>query len=199
MDPADAARDLLRHVDPHRIEDSLFETIKLNRELTDDLLQTVDVPLKVATDSKGNKYIQCDYNRDADSYRSPFTNEYKPAVKGGNFPPAKLREIEVLANRGFQSYLHQYFDQGVISCYAWEVDDESWGLGVFVSKAVERQVTGVQGSISCSDVCQVSAVGGNKFEYTLVSSAIVTVEWLTASGAPVNPFECGLNCSQFWT
>jgi capping protein beta len=176
-DPADAARDLLRHVDPHRIEDALFETIKLNRDITDDLLSTVDVPLKVGTDSKGNQYILCDYNRDADSYRSPFTNEYKPSVKSGNTPPKHLREIEILANKGFQSYLHQYFDTGVISCYAWEVDDNSWGLGVFIAKTVEPRETGLQGSIWCSDVCQVTKIKGTQFSYNLVSSAIVTVQW----------------------
>jgi hypothetical protein len=51
----DAASDLLRHVDPHRIEDRLFEAVKLNPELTDELLSTVDFRLKVETDSKGNK------------------------------------------------------------------------------------------------------------------------------------------------
>ena len=37
--------------------------------MTDDLLNTVDQPLQLAKDSKGNAYLLCDYNRDGDSYR----------------------------------------------------------------------------------------------------------------------------------
>jgi capping protein beta len=144
--------------------------------MTDELLSTVDIPLKIGTDSKGNAYIHCDYNRDADSYRSPLTNEYKPPVKGGAVPPPHLRSLELIATRGFQSYLHHYFDNGVVSCYAWEADDDSWALGVFIAKTVDPR-EGVQGQICCSDVCQVTKVGATKFEYSLVSSAIVTVQW----------------------
>lgn len=38
-------------------------------DLTDDLLNTVDQPLQLAKDAKGNAYLLCDYNRDGDSYR----------------------------------------------------------------------------------------------------------------------------------
>ena len=44
--------------------------INLMPELTDDLLQRIDQPLKVAVDpSNGRRYVLCDYNRDGDSYR----------------------------------------------------------------------------------------------------------------------------------
>jgi hypothetical protein len=88
IDPANAARDLLCHIDLR----------------TEDFLQTVDFSLKICTNSKGDRYFRCDS---------------KSSAKGGNFPSKNLREIEVLADCGFQSSLHQYFDIGVISCSVW--------------------------------------------------------------------------------
>ncbi len=39
-------------------------------DLCEDLLSSIDQPLKVATDKKlGKDYLLCDYNRDGDSYR----------------------------------------------------------------------------------------------------------------------------------
>ena len=57
--------------------------------------------LQVAADKSGNKYLLCDYNRDGDSYRSPWTNIYSPPLEigpdgeGGVLPSDKLRILEV--------------------------------------------------------------------------------------------------------
>jgi hypothetical protein len=107
-------------------------------------------------------------------------------VKSSSFPRKHLRKIEILANKGFQAYLRHYFDVGVISTYVWEVDNENWWLGVFVNKTVDtRSSGGIQGSISCSDVCQVTKLSGQQLEYTLVSSAIVTIDCPCRIGGPV--------------
>jgi capping protein beta len=180
--PDVAARDLLRHVDPKDIEDRLYDAIKLNKPIADELLATVDIPLKIGTDSAGNKYVLCDYNRDADSYRSPYTNTYEPPIPKPTLPSEFLRQMEVMANRGFQAYLRQYFDYGVCSVYCWECDDNSFGVGVFIRKDIEARGQGpnaLDGSISCTDVCQVVATDATRrnFCYSLVSSALVTVRW----------------------
>jgi capping protein beta len=187
-DPGAAGSDLLRHVDPKDIEDRVFDAIKLNPSTTDHLLCQVDVPLRVATDSAGNQFILCDFNRDGDSYRSPFTNAYVPPLAKGNQPPDHLREMEVMANRGFQSYLRQYFDSGVLSVYCWEADDDSFGIGVFVRKDIEAASRGpISGSISCGDVCEVKRVSRRKrkFQYLLASSAVVSISWRCRVGHSV--------------
>ena len=187
--PEAAARELLRHIDPKEIEPKLFDAITLNRDTAEELLQTVDVPLKIGTDSEGNQFVLCDYNRDADSYRSPFTNTYIPSLPDGALPTERLRKMEEMANRGFQSYLRQYFDYGVLSVYCWEVDDESFGVGVFVRKDIDQGKHGtdvIDGSISCSDVCEVRrSEVGDTWEYSLVSSALVNITWKCKVGGPL--------------
>ena len=66
-----AALNLMRRMPPSAVENSLAGLIELVPDLTDDLLNHVDQPLKVEKDTKTGKFfILCDYNRDGDSYRS---------------------------------------------------------------------------------------------------------------------------------
>ena len=69
-DQLKSSLDLMRRLPPSQIDKNLLFTLELIPDLTDDLLTTIDVPLKTATDSKYDKdYLLCDYNRDGDSYR----------------------------------------------------------------------------------------------------------------------------------
>merc|ERR1740127_430882 len=108
-----AALDLMRRMPPSRMEKSLEELIDLCPELTDDLLNTVDQPLQLAKDSKKNVYLLCDYNRDGDSYRSPWTNEYFEPIEDGLKPSAPLRDLELRANKLFSAYVNAYYMAGM--------------------------------------------------------------------------------------
>ena len=69
-DQLTSALNLMRRMPPSSIENSLAGLIELVPQLTEDLLNHVDQPLKVQKDLKnGRDYILCDYNRDGDSYR----------------------------------------------------------------------------------------------------------------------------------
>lgn len=53
-------------------------------------------PLQEATDPEtGRRYLQCEYNRDASSYRSPWSNKYDPPIEDGFTPGDRLRRMEV--------------------------------------------------------------------------------------------------------
>eukprot|EP00079_Xenopus_tropicalis_P031697 XP_017945468.1 PREDICTED: F-actin-capping protein subunit beta [Xenopus tropicalis] len=67
----DCALDLMRRLPPQQIEKNLSDLIDLVPSLCEDLLSSVDQPLKIARDKVvGKDYLLCDYNRDGDSYRS---------------------------------------------------------------------------------------------------------------------------------
>ncbi|XP_008165541.1 F-actin-capping protein subunit beta isoform X3 [Lepidochelys kempii] len=66
----DCALDLMRRLPPQQIEKNLSDLIDLVPSLCEDLLSSVDQPLKIARDKVvGKDYLLCDYNRDGDSYR----------------------------------------------------------------------------------------------------------------------------------
>ena len=56
------------------------------------------------------EYLICDYNRDGDSFRSPWSNVYDPPLvsnndqPGGVLPSEKMRKLEIQLNEGFDTY-----------------------------------------------------------------------------------------------
>ncbi|KAG5357776.1 F-actin-capping protein subunit beta [Yarrowia sp. B02] len=124
----DAALSLLRRLDPKNVSANLNSLCKIAPELAEDLLSSVDQPLGVKTCKQSKKeYLTCDYNRDGDSFRSPWSNEYEPATDGPQ-PSAELRKLEVLANDSFDIYRDLYYEGGVSSVYLWDQDDSFAGV-----------------------------------------------------------------------
>lgn len=134
----DAALDLMRRLPPQKVDAHLNNLIDLAPDLCDDLLQSVDVPLIVKEcKGTGRNYLCCDYNRDGDSYRSPYTSEYDPPLQdGGAQPSKKLRLLELRMNDAFRTYKDAYYDlRADSSVYLWESEEqENTFAGVILFK-----------------------------------------------------------------
>lgn len=102
-------------------------------EYAPELLSSIDRPLTVLTCKQTNqRYIASEFNRNKDSYRSPWSNEYstsptKPKSSNtslgsacGYEPPKDLRELEIVINNMLKHYVKLYYDEGIASAYAWE-------------------------------------------------------------------------------
>ncbi|ETO08302.1 hypothetical protein RFI_29085 [Reticulomyxa filosa] len=128
---------ILRRTPPSDVVDNLERLIAVRPELDEELCQRVDTPLQIVCkkefkcfilekDTKtGKQFITCDYNRDGDSYRSPWSNEYFPSIEDGDEclrPSENLRKLELEANEVFDHYRHAYFEGGVSSVYMWDLD-----------------------------------------------------------------------------
>jgi capping protein (actin filament) muscle Z-line, beta len=107
-DPFDAALDLLRRLNPKDTATNVSRLCELAPSLTEDLLESVDVPLTSRRCTKtGRDFLCCDYNRDGDSWRSPWSNEFEPALDDGGDgvkPSDRVRKMEVVANEAFDVY-----------------------------------------------------------------------------------------------
>ncbi|XP_010261082.1 PREDICTED: probable F-actin-capping protein subunit beta [Nelumbo nucifera] len=123
----EGALDLMRRMHPKHIDTSLTALMSLLPDYSSNLLSQVDQPLQVLRDMEsGKEFILCDYNRDADSYRSPWSNKYHPPLEDGNLPSTELRELEIEANDVFSVYCDQYYEGGISSVYMWEDDNENY-------------------------------------------------------------------------
>ncbi|KAK8055120.1 F-actin-capping protein subunit beta [Apiospora rasikravindrae] len=123
-DPFDSALDLLRRLNPKHTTKHLQSLISLAPDLTEDLLSSVDQPLSVRRCKQtGRDYLLCDYNRDGDSYRSPWSND------------EKVRRMEVKANEAFDVYRELYYEGGVSSVYFWNLDDGFAGVVLLKKEA----------------------------------------------------------------
>ncbi|XP_049876175.1 F-actin-capping protein subunit beta [Pectinophora gossypiella] len=171
----DCALDLMRRLPPQQIEKNLTDLIDLVPSLCEDLLSSVDQPLKIAQDrSNGKDYLLCDYNRDGDSYRSPWSNTYDPPLEDGSMPSERLRKLEIDANHAFDQYREMYFEGGVSSVYLWDMDHGFAGV-ILIKKAGDgsQKIKGCWDSIHVVEVVEKSS--GRNAHYKLTSTAML---WL---------------------
>jgi len=173
---------LMRRMPPTLIDNSLAGLIELVPGLTDDLLNHIDQPLKIKKDdSSGKMFVLCDYNRDGDSYRSPWSNKYFPSLSDGVVPNDRLRKMEVEANSLLDFYRKAYFEGGHSSAYFFETDDKSttaFGACFLIHKDVTDEVKTLKaGWWDSIHVFEVVESKGKKdhFTYKLTTTVMVSL------------------------
>ncbi|KAI4171474.1 MAG: hypothetical protein LQ343_004212 [Gyalolechia ehrenbergii] len=128
-DQFDSALDLLRRLPPHSTSANLDRICALAPDLTEDLLSSIDQPLQTRQCTKTKRdYLLCDYNRDGDSYRSPWSNEFEPEVEDAEMPSERVRRMEVRMGEAVEVYRELYYEGGVSSVYFWDLDDGFAGV-----------------------------------------------------------------------
>lgn len=131
----EAALGLMRRMPPSLSRTALSSLLLLLPHHSSDLLSLVDQPLEVLWDeSSGKQFLLCDYNRDGDSHRSPWSGTYFPPLEDGTQPPPILRVLEVEANEIFALYRDQYYEGGISSVYLWETDSPQGFAACFLIK-----------------------------------------------------------------
>jgi len=174
----DSCLDLMRRLPPEECEKHLVDLLDIANDLCSGLLSSIDQPLKVAKDkTSGREYLLCDYNRDLDSYRSPWSNAYEPPLDDGVVPSEKLRILEVELNTAFEAYRDLYFEGGVSSVYLWDTDHGFAGV-ILIKKETDgvKDVKGCWDSIHVLEVNENPLKASNKHaKYKLTSTIML---WL---------------------
>ena len=115
----DASMDLMLRLPSSSIKKNLGAITELvpDDDLKGDIELKTDQPLDIIMDEdEGREFLKCEYNKDGDSYRSPWTNKYFPeiVIEEGEeepiYPSGELREMEVKANAVFARYAKLYYD-----------------------------------------------------------------------------------------
>jgi len=176
-DKLDCALDLMRRLPPAQIEDNLAGLIDLVPDLVEQLLSAVDQPLKIAHDPLSKRdYLLCDYNRDGDSYRSPWSNKYDPPIDDGAVPSPELRKLELSAKEVFDIYRDLYFEGGVSSVYCWDLDG-GWAACILIKKTQDQSKKGqpMKGAWDSIHVVEVQD-HRTKAHYKLTSTVMLNIE-----------------------
>lgn len=172
-----SALNIMRRMPPSTTETSLSGLINLVPELTDELLQRIDQPLQLETDkTNGKKFVLCDYNRDGDSYRSPWSNKYFPPIKDGFEPSPDLRQLELEFNLVFDSYRKLYFEGGHSSVYLWDMEGNNFAGCFLIRKDVDKLRGLNSGSWNSIHVVEANEIRSNEYEYKLTTTVIVSME-----------------------
>ncbi|ORY24947.1 F-actin-capping protein subunit beta, partial [Naematelia encephala] len=196
----EALLDLFRRLPPTKVEENVNTLCEICPEYADDLLGNVDQPLKLLQDEeKGREFLGCDYNRDGDSFRSPWSNTYLPANTSGPLPSAKLRQLETSLNTAFDTYREMYFEGGVSSVYLWDLEDDPGAGGremsfagvVLLKKALsvaEGSETAPSGSWDSLHVFECHE-RGRSAKYKLTSTVMLVLETGTIAKAELKGVE----------
>ena len=87
-------------------------------------------------------FIESEYNKDGDSYRSPWSNKYFPQKESNKLLPNELRELEQRINQLIKTYLKIYYSEDAISSAYIMFQDESISNGflccVFIKSSVNN-------------------------------------------------------------
>ncbi|XP_058096581.1 probable F-actin-capping protein subunit beta isoform X1 [Magnolia sinica] len=177
----EAALDLMRRISPNHAETALSALLTLLPHHSSSLLSQVDQPLQVLCDlESGKEFILCEYNRDADSYRSPWSNKYHPPLEDGLLPSNALRKLEVEANDIFSVYRDQYYEGGISSVYMWEDDNEGFVACFLIKKDGSKTGHGRRGYLQegAWDAIHVIEVGPEEegtAHYCLTSTVMLSL------------------------
>lgn len=178
--PLNAALNLMRRMPPSQVSNSLAGLVQIRPDLADSLFVNVDEALTLESDTvTGKQFITCDYNRDGDSYRSPFSNKYFPPCEDGFLPSTRHREMEKMANQLFETYRGLYFKEGYCAVYVFDIEEgESESQKFGACWLVQKDVQGgnLQGGFwNSTHVFEVQPKDG-KFEYNLTSNVMISMQ-----------------------
>ncbi|CAK9785662.1 F-actin capping protein beta subunit [Cutaneotrichosporon oleaginosum] len=178
--------DLLRRLPPTRVEANVEALANLAPEFADDLYANTDQPLRVLHDEEaGRSFLGCDYNRDGDSFRSPWTDKYLPPAPGAPQPSPRLRQLEVLLNAAFDTYREMYYEGGVSSVYLWDLGEDMGTkdlefAGVVLMKKDLPADTGLTGNWDSLHVFECTE-RGRTAKYKLTSTVMLVLEAPTSA------------------
>ncbi|CAD6192455.1 unnamed protein product [Caenorhabditis auriculariae] len=183
----DCALDLMRRLPPQHCGKNFTDLVDLCPHLLDDLLGTVDQPLKVAADRETKKqYLVCDYNRDGDSYRSPWSNTYDPPLEDAQYPSERMRKLEIEVNAAFESYRDMYFEGGVSSVYFWDLEHGNGFAGVVLIKKEGDGAKNIQGCWDSIHVIEINERSSRQAHYKLTSTIMLWLQTNKSSSGIMN-------------
>ena len=150
--------------------------------------QKVEVPTTICKDDPKGDFLCCEFNRDGDSYRSPFSNKYFPAPEEEEEEsmkqiPEELRILEEKFNRIFKYYIKAYYSPNAIcSVYCDTVDDnmeKGFLVNVRIKNPIENKTKSLNaGCWDSNNIIEVKYVHDDpsrKVEYRISSSAYLTL------------------------
>ena len=138
-------------------------------------------------ETNGKKFLKHEYNRDGDSYRSPWTNKYFPPSDDCTFFPSdNLLTLEQRANELFATYVHLYYDYAISSVYFNDTDSAGFNACFLVKKEMAGEKDVKEGCWDAIHVVVCNMKEAPKVSYRVISTVMVTVDAESAAIGKMN-------------
>lgn len=148
--------------------------------------QKVEVPTTICKDDPLGEFLCCEFNRDGDSYRSPYTNKYFPEPEEEEEMkqiPQELRNLEEKLNKVFKFYLKAYYSPNAICSVYCDTVDEDMNKGFLVNVRIKNPISNKTKSLNAgcwdsNNIIEVKYIHDDptkRVEYRISSSAYLTL------------------------
>jgi len=137
----------------------------------------------VGTDeAEGKPFLLCEYNKDGDSYRSPWSNQYYPPIDMSEvgedyqpmYPTSELLSMELKANDAFQRYAKLYYDNNYLtSVYFFDTDTKGFGCCWLVKKQQSENAGIQEGVWDAIHLATVIIDEKQKVKYRVISTVFL--------------------------
>lgn len=126
----------------------------------------------------GRDYLKHEYNRDGDSYRSPWTNKFYPKCDATFFPSPELLILEQKCNNVFEQYVKLYYDFAISSVFLAETPEPGFNACFLVKKELHDVQQIKDGNWDAIHVvnCTLEA---KKANYRVISTVMITMDTQT--------------------
>ncbi len=134
--------------------------------------------LEVAQDGDtGREYLKHEYNRDGDSYRSPWSNKFFPPCDATFFPSAPLIALEQKCNFVFEQYVKLYYDYAISSVYFADTPEPGFNASFLVKKELNDVQSIKYGNWDAIHIvnCTLNQAA-KKATYRVISTVMITME-----------------------
>ena len=178
------ALDLNRKLPPSQIPKNIaaLSQIVEDEDQQDEMIQRIDQPLEVLKDTnKGHDFLKCEYNRDGDCWRSPYSNEYFPQpheedMSDAFYPTGSLKEMEEKANVMVKEYSNLYFANPLANAYFFETTESGFGACYLIMNSLDQEKGVKKGEWHSIHSFTVDENITGKHTYTLVSTVFLRLE-----------------------
>jgi capping protein beta len=174
-----AGLNVMRRLPPADVATNVTGLCILQPDSTEDFLQRIDQPLqtRVCKQTK-RRYIICDFSRDGDCYRNPFTNTYDPPLDDGVTPSQPLRLLEVASNELLDAYRELYYGEGGASCssaYFWDSGGAGFASAWLIHKDMAAGRSVNRGLWDAIHVFDVTPSGPTQCVYKLTTTVMLSI------------------------
>ena len=149
----------------------------------------------MGTDEKeGRPFLLCEQNKDGDSYRSPWSNQYFPPIDPEEvgddyqpmYPSPELLSMEQKANEVFQRYAKLYYDQDFLtSVYFFDMDIQGFGCCWLVKKEQKDNHGIDEGTWDAIHLATVIIDEKQKVKYRVISTVFLFLKMNNAAQGKV--------------
>lgn len=122
------------------LKEKMYSLNNDKNDIIKDIFKNNPMKLNINNSDPLGPFIECDINKDNNSYRSPWSNKYYPEIESNIILPNELRELEEKLNTFIKLYTKIYYGESAISSVYIKIQDNSISNGFYCYTLIKNNI-----------------------------------------------------------